>query len=199
MLRLPCAVEGDVLTAKKICRFYHESGNSFEAIPFYERAQSLGEYVERNLSDELFTDDTISSEDVAAMLAEIHHNVGCVATETNKPADAVHHFTKFNEMMAEEARVNGKQKEYAISWNELGIAKMMNKEWKDAEECFLRSVEMMEKVDASAKELKSLPTVNLGLSYWLQDERLEEADAVLMAGLQDREAIYGVNDRESFM
>ncbi|KAF4539975.1 Tetratricopeptide repeat domain-containing protein [Lasiodiplodia theobromae] len=179
--------------------FYHESGNSLEALPLYEKAQRLGEYVERNLKDELFTDDTISSEDVTAMLAEIHHNMGCVATETNKPTDAVHHFTVFNEMMAEEARTSGKQKEFAISWNELGIAKMMNKEWADAEKCFLRSIEIMEEVDASAKELKSLPTVNLGLSYWLQDGRLEEADAVLTAGLRDREAIYGVNDRESFM
>lgn len=182
-------------------RFYHESGNSLEALPFFERAQELGEFVKRHLADELFTDDEspLSADDVAPMLAEIHHNIGCVATETNKPADAVHHFTIFNHMMAEEARIHDKRKEYAISWNELGIAYMMNEAWKDAERCFLRSIEIMEDVDASAKELQSLPTVNLGLAYWLQGGRLEEADAVLMAGLRDREAIYGPDDRESFM
>lgn len=152
-----------------------------------------------SLANELSTEETISSEGVEAMLAEIHYNMGCVATETNKPADAIHHFTIFNDMMAKEARINDKQKAYAISWNELGVAKMMNKEWGNAEKCFLRSIEIMENVDATAKELQSLPTVNLGLAYWLQGGRLEEADAVLTAGLQDREKIYGVNDRESFM
>lgn len=123
------------------------------------------------------------------MLAEIHHNIGCLATETKKPVEAVRHFTIFNDMMAEEARLNDKQKEYAISWNELGIARIMNRDWQKAESCFLRSIEIMKSVDASAKELQSLPTVNLGLAYWLQGDRLEEADSVLMAGLRDREAI----------
>ncbi|GME43675.1 putative tetratricopeptide repeat domain-containing protein [Neofusicoccum parvum] len=182
-------------------RFYHESGSSLEALPFFQKAQALGEFVKLQFDDELSTteESAVSIEEVKVMLAEIHHNIGCVATETNKPEDAVHHFTIFNQMMAEEARVNNKQKEYGISWNELGIAYMMKKSWKDAENCFLRSIEIMEEVDASAKELKSLPTVNLGLAYWVQDGRLEEADEVLMAGLRDREAIYGVNDRESFI
>lgn len=152
-----------------------------------------------NLTEEMLRAGNISSDDVNHVMAEIHYNIGAVATETNKPKDATHHFNIFNEMMAKEAHVGSKRKGWAISWNELGVANMMNMKWQNAEECFLRSIEIMEEMDASAKELKSLPTVNLGLSYWLQGGRLEEADAVLMAGLQDREAVYGVNDRESFM
>ncbi|KAF4307943.1 putative tetratricopeptide repeat domain-containing protein [Botryosphaeria dothidea] len=158
--------------------FHHEAGNSLEALPFFEKAKEHGEFMKLNLADELFTDDTISTEEVTSMLAEIHHNIGCLATETKKPVEAVRHFTIFNDMMAEEARLNDKQKEYAISWNELGIARMMNRDWQKAESCFLRSIEIMKSVDASAKELQSLPTVNLGLAYWLQGDRLEEADSV---------------------
>lgn len=152
-----------------------------------------------NLTEEMLRAGNISNDDVKEVMAEIHYNIGSVATETNKPKDATYHFTIFKEMMAKEAHVRSKRKGCAISWNELGVANMMNMKFQSAEECFLRSIEIMEEMDASAKELKSLPTVNLGLSYWLQGERLEEADAVLMAGLRDREAVYGFNDRESFM
>ncbi|KAL1638140.1 hypothetical protein SLS58_008977 [Diplodia intermedia] len=180
-------------------RFYHESGCSFEALPFFDKARRLGEHASYNLADGMLEVDNISSEDVEALLAEIHYNIGCVATETNNPGDAVLHFTTFNEMIASVASAKHKREWYAISWNELGVAQMMNKEWRKAERCFVRSIEIMKEVNASSKELQSFPTVNLGLSYWLQGGRLEEANAVLMAGLQDREAIYGINDRESFM
>ncbi|KAL0263689.1 hypothetical protein SLS55_002670 [Diplodia seriata] len=180
-------------------RFYHESGCSFEALPFFDKARRLCEHASYNLADGMLAVDNISSEDVEALLAEIHYNIGCVATETNNPGDAVLHFTTFNEMIASVASAKHKREWYAISWNELGVAQMMNKEWREAERCFLRSIEIMKEVNASSKELQSFPTVNLGLSYWLQGGRLEEANAVLMAGLQDREAIYGINDRESFI
>ncbi|KAB2581120.1 hypothetical protein DBV05_g320 [Lasiodiplodia theobromae] len=179
-------------------RFYHESGNLLDAIPLFEKAQRFGEYVSGNLTEEMLKASNVSSDDVEEVMAEIHYNIGSVATETNKPKDATHHFTIFNEMMAKDDHVRNKRRGYAISWNELGVANMMNMKLESAEKCFLRSIEIME-MDASAKESKSLPTVNLGLSYWLQGGRLEEADAVLMAGLQDREAVYGVNDRESFI
>lgn len=57
----------------------------------------------------------------------------------------------------------------------------------------------MESVDVLATELKSLPTVGLGLVHWLMGDRLDQANAVLMAGLADREAKYDPDDRESFM
>jgi len=91
------------------------------------------------------------------------------------------------------------EKKLAISLNELGIAYMMNKAWEDAANCFLEAVRIMESVDVSATELKSLPLANLGLACWLMGDHLKEADDVLISALADREVKYGPNDRESFM
>jgi tetratricopeptide (TPR) repeat protein len=89
-------------------------------------------------------------------------------------------------------------KRLAVSWNELGNAHMMNKEWTSAEGCFIRSMNALKQLDKFKKVDLSFPIINLGFSYWLQG-RLEEADKTLAEILEVREAAYGINDQESFM
>lgn len=92
----------------------------------------------------------------------------------------------------------GKDKRLAISWNELGNAHMLNGMWEKGEECFKRSISIMQHVENFKWTDVSFPFVNLGLAYWLTD-RLEKATETLMEGLRYREAAHGVDDKESFM
>lgn len=91
-----------------------------------------------------------------------------------------------------------KTQSLAISWNELGVAYMMNKRWQEGEDCFLRSIDITKGLASFTKTMISFPTVNLGLAYWLTD-RYTEAVHILSEGLADREAAFGVDDRVSFM
>lgn len=135
-----------------------------------------------------------------SLLAEIHHNFGCVGTETNDPEGTLAHFQIFNELMMQEIGdgAQGKDKRLAISWNELGNAYMLNGMWDKGEKAFKRSISTMQRVGNFKWTDVSFPFVNLGLAYWLTD-RLDKATETLLEGLGHREAVYGVNDKESFM
>jgi tetratricopeptide (TPR) repeat protein len=173
-----------------------------ESVAFFNTAQSLAESLKGELTVEVPQIPVTPkfAEKVDAVLTEIHHNSGCVATETNAPAEALNHFKIFNEMMLKEAEddIEGKDKRLAISWNELGNAYMMNKMWEKGEECFLQSKRTLQRLVDFSRVLMSFPLVNLGLAYWLMG-RLDDAVDVLLEGLRDREAAYGLNDQESFM
>ena len=137
---------------------------------------------------------------IRKMVAEIHHDLGCIATETNQPRAALDHFTAFNKAMIEfaDGQPQTKDMSLAVSWNELGNAYMMNEEWNSAADCFLRSMEILHQLESFKKVDLSFPQITLGFSYWLQG-RLDEADQILSDILAAREEAYGINDRESFM
>ena len=134
------------------------------------------------------------------ILAEIEHNRGCIATEINEPYDALRYHTIFNALMVQELgnTFGGRDMRLAISWNELGCAHMLNKNWQKGHDCFQRSIELMQQLDGFEETWISLPLVNLGLAHWLQG-RHEEALNVLLNGQKHRESMYGVDDRVSFM
>lgn len=75
---------------------------------------------------------------------------------------------------------------------------MMNLQWQKGEECCVKAIEIMRSLENLPRTMLSFPLVNLGLAYWLMG-RVEESLSVLLEGLSDREAAFGVNDRESFM
>ena len=185
-----------------VSRYYHERGNSMQSASFFNVAQSWLESLKiistENLPQSLVTPSF--AEMLDTVLTEIHHNSGCVATETNAPAEALKHFKIFNEMMLKQVpdNIKGNDKRLSISWNELGNAYMMNKMWKKGEECYVRSKSTLLRLTDFSRVLMSLPLVNLGLAYWLMG-RLNDAVEVLLEGLSDREAVYGLNDQESFM
>lgn len=132
--------------------------------------------------------------------AEIHHNLGCIGTETNQPRYTLEHFSIFNRMMIEASgsEVRGKDNRLYISWNELGNAYMLNKSWSKGEECFKLSIEAARLLPGFEPKSISLPMVNLGLAYWLMD-RCDEAIDILNEGLRNRELVYGFDDTDSFM
>lgn len=168
----------------------------------FASAQSMAERLQSSISEarDRAIDSNQATKDLKALLAEIHHNLGCVGTETNDPSGTLKHFQTFNQLMIDELSdgAPGKDKRLAISWNELGNAYMLNGQWEKGEESFKKSMEIMRQVDGFQNIYNSFALVNLGLAYWLTD-RLEEAVGVLTEGLKYREALYGLDDTESFM
>lgn len=135
-----------------------------------------------------------------SLLAEIHHNLGCIGTETNDPAGALRHFEAFKDLVLQEKTDDSSKTNLrkAIAWNELGNAWMLNKEWKKGEECFLRAIDTTKEVQGYDPTDMSFPMVNLGLAYWNLG-KLDEAAAILLEGLRARESKFGKDDRVSFM
>ncbi|KAL8708966.1 MAG: hypothetical protein Q9225_007520 [Loekoesia sp. 1 TL-2023] len=182
--------------------FYHECGRSSDAESIFASAQTIAEKLQSSISEPHgpADDRTQATKDLKALLAEIHHNLGCIGTETNDPSATLQHFQTFNELMMNEIGngAQGKDKRLAISWNELGNAYMLNGLWEKGEESFKKSMETMQRVDGFQNIDNSFARVNLGLAYWLTD-RLQDAIDVLLEGLRHREVLYGPDDRESFM
>ncbi|MCJ1382412.1 hypothetical protein MMC17_005525 [Xylographa soralifera] len=181
---------------------YLERGHPAESEAFYELAEALcmssksapASYIAMNLQGNSIT------KTIDGLLSEIYHHSGCAATVTNKPSAALSRFQIFNKIMLEQVDT-GTQKDnssLAISWNELGVAHMMNRQWAEGEKCFLLSIDVMKRLDNFTKTMMSFPLVNLGLVYWLT-ERYDESIQVLLEGLGDREAAFGVDDRISFI
>lgn len=170
--------------------------------PLFEFAQGLCE----SLKDHIISD-MIATEceprllsQIDLTLAELHHNLGCIGTETNQPAFTLRHFEIFNRMMINSNQNHVERAEHwlHISWNELGNAYMMNKRWTDGEQTFRRSIEHARQRPNFTLLDVSFPYVNLGLALWLQDQH-DDAMETLLEGLAAREEAFGKNDKDSFM
>ncbi|KAL8939594.1 MAG: hypothetical protein Q9216_003274 [Gyalolechia sp. 2 TL-2023] len=191
-----------VRLADQTHRFYHECGRSSDAEPMIVSAQSIVEHLQLSVSEACkpIIDREPASKDLKALLAQIHHNLGCIGKKTNDPAGTLKHFQIFNDLMVDKIGegFHGRDKRLAISWNELGDAHMLNGQWEKGEVSFKKSIGAMKRLDGFRNIDNSSALVNLGLTYWLTD-RLDEAIKVLMEGLGQREAFYGPDDRDSFM
>lgn len=148
-------------------------------------------------------------------IAEIHHNHGCINAEMNRPQDALRHQLIFNNMMQKElAGKQGSDMRLAMSYNELGVAHMINESkcnndhnnnselkplgWVEGEDCFKMSIQEMKLLDNYKKYKISLPLVNLASCHYLNGDYVK-AEELLLEGLADRVEEFGIDDRESFM
>ena len=183
-------------------RYSFERGRTFECEEFCNMAWSICDSLKKFYPLPVFIphEGSPTEKEIDSTIAEIYYNRGNVAAETNRPEDAFENHSMFNSMMMKQLG-NGPQgtdMRLGISLNELGIAHMLRNDYCKGEDCFLQSIDTMQRLDNYVSHQISLPMVNLGLTYWLTD-RHEEAVKVLEQGLSDREAAFGINDRESFM
>ncbi|KAF1850931.1 uncharacterized protein K460DRAFT_24339 [Cucurbitaria berberidis CBS 394.84] len=182
--------------------YYHETGHFVESQALIGHSQSVAEATKLTLSK--VTTHNVQTKNVekqlATLLAETHHNLGCIGTESNQPEFTLSHFSAFNEMMVAEIDDHMKKTDnrLAISWNELGNAFMMNKMWVEGERCFKECLEVAQQMTSFAPAEFSFPYVNLGLAYWLT-ERFVAANDILEEGLRYRVAAFGHDDRQSFI
>ncbi|KIX10281.1 uncharacterized protein Z518_01363 [Rhinocladiella mackenziei CBS 650.93] len=182
--------------------YRHERGSPTDAVQFNNVAQGICESMKlRILEDpECASDEPGILSQLNYSLNEIHHNRGCIDLETNDPVNALKYLKLFNEKMIKELgrKPSRNDMRLAISWNELGNAYMLNRNWPKGEECFLKSIEEMKQLRDFQPTMISLPLANLGLAYWLQG-KLEDAVETLTKGLEDRQKALGLDDRDSFI
>jgi hypothetical protein len=134
------------------------------------------------------------------IISETHHNLGCIGTETNQPEFTLLHFKIFNEMMLQKIDENLQKidNRVVISWNELGNAYMMSKMWMDGERYFKQCLSIAHEMMNFAPADFSFPYVNLGLAFCLTDPQ-DQAMETLLESLRYREAVFGRDDKQSFM
>ncbi|KAI8940906.1 hypothetical protein NX059_002164 [Plenodomus lindquistii] len=110
--------------------YYHETGHFTESQDLIEHAQQVAKSLRSNMAQATSDPPAVAADtlELDAILAETHHNLGCIGTESNQPEFTLLHFTKFNEMMiaAIDEQTQATDNRLAISWNELGNAHMMN-------------------------------------------------------------------------
>ncbi|KAF1344239.1 hypothetical protein BDV97DRAFT_305597 [Delphinella strobiligena] len=199
-------IEGDYKFAKLLTDagwYHHERGHSDESVRFSDIALVFLNRLLAGWSLVVSRDkrtQTFYEEAIEATIAEIYHNKGCFATEINQPTEALKCHSKFHEMMMDKIGAAGRHKDMrlAISWNELGNAYMLNNSWTQGKECFERSIADMRLLDDFDVLQLSLPLANLGLAYWVIG-RLEMASKILTGALAEREAVFGPDDRDSFI
>lgn len=182
-------------------RYHHERGGSYESAELSRLAQAILETLLTKLTGSKSKFKSELNDKVLFTLAEIRHNRGCFATETNEPEEALLQFTMFNDLMTAQysnGQLPSQDVRLAISWNELGISLMLNNRHVEAEPCFRKSLLAMKAQENFDPLQLSLPLVNLGLAYWLMN-RSDEAASILLDGLAEREKALGKNDQDSFM
>lgn len=129
-----------------------------------------------------------------------HHHRGVLGLHNNKPELSLPNFQSFNNMLREKFgdKSSGTDQSLGVSWNELGNAFLQNKAWKEAKDCFLKSIDALAALDGSTRITISMPLINLAFAYWLEGQ-LDEAAKTFQDALNNREAEYGVDDKTSFV
>jgi hypothetical protein len=148
--------------------YQHERGQSLDAVFSNNMAQSICESLKLRLLEhpELAQNSPVTLSKLNYSLLEIAHNRGCIALEINEPSDALQYLAMFNEEMVKESlKNNTEDMRLAISWNELGNAHMLNRNWKKGEECFLKSIEEMRKYRKFDETMISLPVSTVCVRY----------------------------------
>jgi hypothetical protein len=85
----------------------------------------------------------------------------------------------------------------AMSYNQMGVAHMMMKDYQSAVEVLEKSFEIYSLIDGDDPVMATLPAANMGLALWSL-EKCDDADKYLTDMLRKREERFGINDTESF-
>jgi len=186
----------------EIAWYCHERGWSIQSEDFCNIAQAFCTITTETYQEDpsLEKEGSPSQSDLNRILADVWHTKGIAATEMNKPKQALEYLALFNNMMVKEwgSTIGGTNMRLPISWNQLGVAYMINDDWDHGIECFLKSIAAMKQLDNYQPYKISLPLANLGCAYWLTG-RFDEAVQTLQEGLEYRAAEFGPDDGESFM
>lgn len=185
--------------ATDVAWFCHERGRSSVGVEFCQTALSICLKLIELLEQDPRLSKIITVGRLNTTIAEIHHNHGCIIAEMNKPAEALGHQLIFNRMMLQElGKQPGKDMRLAMSFNELGVAYMINNDFNKGQECFQRAADEMRRLEDFEEWKISLPQVNLAYCYYF-DKRFADAEDILLKGLAERVAKFGENDQESFI
>ncbi len=162
-------------------RYQHERGNSQDIKPFLTLALAI---CKRNPGLES-----------AQLMADIYYGLAAAANETNDGNACLH--TEQLLRLRLEAATDEVDIRLAIAYNEYGIALVMNGEYDKAIAAFENSIAVYQRLADYWPAMATNPRTNMGFTYWVL-RKLGPAEKILQDLLSDREAKFGVNDRESY-
>lgn len=171
-----------------------------ETPPLLELAQKMHEALEQGISSGVSPDTELLKEFQNLTRLKFFYR-GARTMHTNEPKETLNDLERFHELVLAEygdQPTGGSDQSLGISWNELGNAAFQNNDVTRAEECFLKSIDVLKALDGATGITISMPMVNLGFAYWCQN-RLNDAEETFKQALRDREAEYGINDKTSFV
>lgn len=193
----------DMLETADIARYFQERARADDAMDCFELAQSNLKSFEgvQHLGNPLPDISSVEGK-VRFLLAETHRNIGCSAAETNRAELARHHFQVYNEMMQEQFRdiSTGGDTRLPMSFMELATAYTMLENYDEAMRCNKSALHEAQKLTDNFRgaNIRTLTLTNLACVYLLTGHA-QEAFSHASAALEEREEMYGVNDRQSMM
>jgi ABC-type dipeptide/oligopeptide/nickel transport system ATPase subunit len=180
--------------------YCHERGDGQDGLQLFEISERICTKLIEFLDEDPNISKVVTSKDVRRVLAEMHHNRGCIYAEMNKPQESLDCQLIFKDMMEEELSEipPSNDMRLSIAYNQLGVSYMINDDWERGEEYLRLSIQEMKRLSIYEGYMISLPLVNLGLIHWM-NKRYTEAEEILQEGLAFRMVKFGRNDTESFM
>lgn len=164
--------------------YQHERGNSQDIKPFLTLALDI---CGRN-----------SGPAWTQILSDIHYGLAAAANETNDAKSCLYHTQKLLELRLEAfATTSNGDIRLAIAHNEIAIAWVMNHEYHKAIEQFEASISVYQGLEDYWPGMDTNPRTNMGFTYWVMGD-LGKAEHILSELLKDREAKFGIDDKESY-
>lgn len=176
---------------KLIClyRYMFERGLPHETKSFCELALLIGERLRGYLEEE-----------AAAAIRESHSFLGVALVEANEHASSMEHKQKWHDMLLERQPGGAEplqDYELGYCYNELGVAYGNAGMLEDAVTAFHGCIEVFQSLNDYDDTMLGWPEPNLGFIYWMQN-KLDDAEQVLVEILDIYAAAYGVDDTRSF-
>lgn len=137
-------------------------------------------------------------EKATELLCDVHYGLAAVANETNDKGACLRHTQQLLEMrlkIYDESEVPDLR--LAIAHNEYAIALVMNGDFEGAVTAFTHSIDVFRSLADYWPGMDTNPRTNLGFVLWNLG-KVEEAYDMFYTLLVDREARFGVMDKESF-
>ncbi|KAI0120070.1 P-loop containing nucleoside triphosphate hydrolase protein [Nemania sp. FL0031] len=141
-----------------------------------------------------------SSEAVAYMIRDTHHNLGTASGETNDTELFLKHSGIWLELLRQRKTPDGElvvDYELGMGYNEHGVAQAMNGHCEVAITHFSKAIEYFQALPHYESTMLGWPASNKGLMYWILGD-LEAAERTLLELIEVFRKANGVDDTLSF-
>jgi tetratricopeptide (TPR) repeat protein len=167
----------------------------------YENANDLGHQAFDITEDLKCNDATVESFEVEDIRSNVYYTLGAIAQITHmhqESLDMHEKLLKLRKRLRLKPQLSRGDPLLAHAYNELGNDYMTTSEYHIAIGHYKTSIETYLSLEDSEKSMIVLPSVNLGLAYWLQGN-YDQAAATVHDALQDRERDrqFGIDDKQS--
>lgn len=163
----------------------------------YEDARSFAEHARRIWQSIDLDGPNVDRHDLLDLRSQVAYSLGTIAQITHQKRESLQMNTEMLVLRKTLKLENGNgpgDPLLAHAYNELGSDFMADDEYEIAEGFYKRSIMVYESVGHDfKKDWLILPSVNLGLAYWLQG-RYRDAEEIVLNTLLEQEMMLGADD-----